>query len=99
MLQPRSCGKYFSTDSTGFGAAWPSPQIDASIIAPESSLSNGPSHSGAAISASAFAVPTRHGVHCPHDSSLKNRMRLRAASAALSLSESTTTAAEPIRQP
>src|SRR5581483_9454908 len=36
-----SCGKNLSTDSAGFGAAWPSPQIDASTIACDSSLSSG----------------------------------------------------------
>jgi hypothetical protein len=44
-------------------------------------------------------VPTRHGVHWPHDSSAKNFMTLRAAAVAVSLSDSTTTAAEPMKQP
>ena len=54
---------------------------------------------GRLISAAAFWVPTRHGVHCPQDSSSKNRMRLRAAAFRSSCSESTTTAAEPMKQP
>ena len=32
-----SLGKYFKTVKTGFGAAWPKPQMDASIMACESS--------------------------------------------------------------
>src|SRR5262245_44551628 len=52
-----------------------------------------------AISVSALAVPTRHGVHCPQDSSRKNRIRFRAASTARSRSERITTAAEPMKQP
>ena len=36
-----SCGKYFITDSAGFGAACPRPQIDASTIACDSSFSSG----------------------------------------------------------
>src|SRR5437868_14586661 len=94
-----SCGKYFITLSAGLGAACPRPQIEASIMACESSASSGWSHFAAPISSSALAVPTRHGVHCPQDSSLKNFIRLRAAAAALSLLERTTTAAEPMKQP
>jgi hypothetical protein len=33
-----SSGKYFNTHSSGLGAAWPSPQIDASRMASESSV-------------------------------------------------------------
>ena len=44
-------------------------------------------------------MPTRHGVHWPHDSSAKNFIRLRAAAAAVSWSERTTIAAEPMKQP
>ncbi len=39
-----SCGKYFTTQSIGFGAAWPSPQIDASRITADRSASSGKSH-------------------------------------------------------
>ena len=46
-----------------------------------------------------MAVPLRHGVHWPHDSCSKKRIVLRAAPIALSWSESTTTAAEPMKQP
>ena len=88
MHHSTSRGKYFSTDSTGFGAAWPRPQIDASIIACDSSFSSGASHRCASISCSALTVPTRHGVHWPHDSSAKNFIRLRAAPAAVSWSDS-----------
>ena len=49
--------------------------------------------------AAALAVPTRHGVHLPHDSCEKKRMALRAAALALSWSDSTIIAAEPMKQP
>jgi hypothetical protein len=35
-----SCGKNFSTDSSGFGAAWPRPQIEASCMVCASSVSS-----------------------------------------------------------
>src|SRR6266850_5805785 len=79
-----SFGKYFMTLSAGLGAAWPSPQIDASIIVCESSFSSGWFQRFSCISAAAFAVPTRQGVHLPQDSSWKNFIRLSAALAALS---------------
>src|SRR6202012_4181245 len=84
LLMPYSTsrGKYFKTVSAGFGAACPRPQIDASIIACDSSCSSGASHRLRSINCSALAVPTRHGVHCPQDSSEKNFIRLRAAAAA-----------------
>src|SRR5215510_13426983 len=72
-----SFGKYFTTQRIGFGAACPRPQIDASAIATESSSSSPWFHRVLSIRAKAFAVPTRHGVHCPHDSSEKNFMTLR----------------------
>src|SRR5258707_4959150 len=89
-----SLGKYFNTVSTGFGAAWPSPQIDASIIACDSSSSSGASQRFCSINWRAFTVPTRQGVHWPQDSSEKNFIRLRAAAAAVSWFERTTIAAE-----
>src|SRR5262245_3516653 len=92
-------GKYFSTDNTGFGAAWPSPQIEASVIACDSSSSSGLSQCRSRMRSTAFWVPTRHGVHCPHDSSAKNLITFLAAAAAVSLSDSTTIAAEPMKQP
>ena len=58
-----SCGKYLNTQARGLGAAWPSPQIEASAIACARSSSSGLSHAGLSISATAFAVPTRQGVH------------------------------------
>src|SRR6185295_7574842 len=87
-----SCGKYFITVSAGFGAACPRPQIEASIIACESSLSNGWFQRFASMSPSALAVPTRQGVHWPQDSSLKNFIRFLAAAVALSLLLKTTMA-------
>ena len=73
--------------------------MDASIIACDSSFSNGWSHFAFSISFSAFAVPTLQGVHWPQDSSEKNLMRFLAAAAARSRSERITIAAEPMKQP
>src|SRR2546426_2013215 len=94
-----SCGKYFMTVSAGLGAAWPRPQIEASIMVCESSPSNGWFHLLSPISASALAVPTRQGVHLPHDSSWKNFIRLAAAAAPQSRCDRITTAAEPMKLP
>src|SRR5262249_28658922 len=79
-----SSGKYFNTVRTGLGAAWPKPQIDASIMACDNSCSRGASHRRCSINSRALTVPTRHGVHWPQDSSAKNFITLRAASAAVS---------------
>ncbi len=65
----------------------------------DSSASRGRSQRGCSISVSALAVPARQGVHWPQDSSRKNRIRLRAAPAAVSWSDSTMTAADPMKQP
>src|SRR4029077_6252712 len=94
-----SGGKYLTTQSIGFGAAWPRPQIDASRITSDRSASSGRSQRSLAINIDALAVPLRHGVHCPHDSCSKKRIVLRAATTALSWSDKTTTAAEPMKQP
>src|SRR3954463_13386873 len=94
-----SSGKYFSTLSSGLGAAWPSPQIEASRIASESSFNNASSHGPVAISLTAFSVPTRHGVHWPQLSSSKKRIRLSATAFISSLSDRITTACDPTKQP
>jgi hypothetical protein len=47
----------------------------------------------------AFSQPTRQGVHWPQDSCAKNLSEFNAACLALSWSDNTTTAAEPIKQP
>src|SRR6202035_4456893 len=94
-----SCGKYFIAHRNGLGAAWPSPQMDASTMTFVRSSSSGRSQSCRSINATAFAVPIRQGVHWPHDSSRKKRSMLSAASFALSLSESTMIAAEPMKHP
>src|SRR5690606_28475167 len=91
--------KCFRTERTGLGAACPSPQIEASIIACESSLRSASSHLPPSMRSSALAVPTRQGVHWPQDSCLKKPIRFLAASEALSLSEKMTMAAEPMKQP
>ena len=79
-----SSGKYFKTHISGFEAAWPRPQIDASRINWDNSSRSALSHGPFAIRAAAFSVPTRHGVHCPQLSSSKNRIRFSAASFTLS---------------
>src|SRR6516165_8871696 len=95
----KSSRKYFITEASGLGAAWPSPQIDASRIVAESSLSNASSQAPFAISFTAFSVPTRHGVHWPQLSSSKKRIRLSATAFISSLSDRTTTACDPTKQP
>ena len=49
----------------GLLAACPSPQIEASRITSDKSLSNGTSQLPSAISVTAFSVPARQGVHLP----------------------------------
>src|ERR1019366_363575 len=71
----RSSGKYFKTQSSGLGAAWPRPQIEASRIAADSSSSRPRSQGPLAISFAAFSLPTRQGVHWPQLSSSKKRIR------------------------
>src|SRR3974390_3471141 len=58
-----SSGKYFSTQSSGLGADWPRPQIDASRMALDNSLSSAGSQGPSAINLTAFSVPARQGVH------------------------------------
>src|SRR5262245_46368072 len=94
-----SSGKYLITEVSGFAAACPRPQIEASRIAWLNSLSSARFHTGRSINSAAFCVPTRHGVHWPQLSSSKNRIRFSAARRTLSLSERITTAAEPMKQP
>src|SRR5258708_24897893 len=94
-----SSGKYFSTLTSGFGAAWPSPQIDASRIAVANSPSSASFHGPAAISFTAFSVPARQGVHWPQLSSSKNFIRLRATAFMSSWSDRITTACDPTKQP
>src|ERR1700722_1257639 len=94
-----SSEKYFMTQSAGFGAAWPRPQIDASTMACESSFSKGASQRFCSINWSALTVPTRQGVNWTQDSSEKNFMRFRAVPDAVSCVENTTMAADPMKQP
>src|SRR5262249_15489518 len=96
---PTSAGKCFMTDVTAFGAACPSPQIDASRMATDSSLRSFSSQLLFIISFTAFSVPARQGVHWPQLSSSKKRMRLSAASLMSSRSDKITTAAEPMKLP
>src|SRR5712692_3929489 len=94
-----SSGKYLMTVVSGFEAAWPRPQIDASRIAWLNSSSNSRSQTGFSISSAAFWVPTRQGVHWPQLSSSKKRIRFSAAPFTLSWSDRMMTAAEPMKQP
>src|SRR5260370_8220861 len=96
---PTSAGKCFITEVIELGAAWPRPQIEASRMATDNSFKSFSSQPRAAISLTAFSVPTRQGVHWPQLSSMKKRIRLRAACFMSSPSDSITTAAEPINLP
>ena len=96
-----SCGKYLMTQSIGFGAAWPRPQIDASRITCDSSSSSAQSHCGRFHQ---LRAPSRcrRGTACTgrSDSCSKKRIRLRAASRArVVLATARSTAAEPMKQP
>src|SRR4030081_2907731 len=90
-----SSGKYLMTVVSGFDAAWPRPQIEASRIAALSSSRRSRSQSPRSISFAAFCVPTRRGVHSPQLSSSKKRMRFSAAPFTSSEVERTMIAAEP----
>ena len=79
-----SSGKYLITDVSGFEAAWPSPQIEASRIAWLNWSSSSRFQTGRSIRIAAFWVPTRHGVHWPQLSSSKNFIRFSAAPFTLS---------------
>src|SRR5215211_6567810 len=95
----KTSGKNFITARIGFGAACPSPQIEASAITWESSDNRLMSHLGSAMSLTAFSQPTRQGVHWPQDSSAKNLRRFTATARMSSLSERITIACEPTKQP
>src|SRR5436309_15812833 len=95
----RSSRKYLNTQVSGLGAACPSPQIEASRIAADSSFNNASSHDPVAISLTAFSVPARQGVHWPQLSSSKKRIRLSATAFMSSLSDRMTTAFDPTNQP
>src|SRR6202007_2336215 len=98
-LGRNSSGKYLITDVSGFEAAWPRPQIEASRIAWLSSSSSSRFHTGFCINSAAFWVPTRQGVHWPQLSSSKKRIRLSAAPFTLSFCDRITIAAEPMKPP
>src|SRR5579872_676927 len=99
LAHVKSSRKCFSTCLTGFIAAWPRPQIEASPITLVKSLSRLSSQRDWLISATAFSVPTRHGVHWPQLSSSKKRSRLSATLFMSSWSDRTTTAPDPVKQP
>ena len=63
LAHSSSSRKYFKTEFSGFAAACPRPQIEASVIVRPSSSSSASSHLRRDMSATAFSVPTRHGVH------------------------------------
>src|SRR5262245_62564583 len=93
-----SSGKYFNTHSKGFGAACPSPQIDASRISTDNSSSSAAFHGPLAISCAAFSVPTRQGVHWPQLSSSKNFIKLSATAFISCWDVRIITACEPRKQ-
>src|SRR5215813_12245840 len=74
-----SSGKYLITDVSGFDAACPRPQIEASRIAWLNSSRSARFQTGFCIRSAAFCVPTRQGVHWPQLSSSKNFIRFSAA--------------------
>ena len=83
----------------GFGAACPRPQIEALFIVIDSLLSNSISQSFCSINFTAIDVPFLHGVHCPQLSSSKNLIKLSPILLISTLSDKTTIAADPIKQP
>ena len=90
-------GKYFMHRSIGFGAACPSPQsMRPSSLA--TALSTGARPRGAAMSAERLCGTDAARRALPHTPPRRTD-QVRAALAALSLSESIITAAEPIRHP
>src|SRR5262249_11435761 len=81
------------------GAAWPSPQIDASRMAWASSFNSSASQSSRSSSATALSQPTRQGVHGQQDSSLKKRKRLSTTAPMSSRWEKITIAWLPTTEP
>src|SRR5262245_49415273 len=57
----RSSGKNLNTDFSGLGAAWPSPQMEASPMTCARSANSWLSQVPPLISLTAFSVPLRHG--------------------------------------
>ena len=94
----------FTADSTAAYAVCPSPQIDPSFIASPissssaSSVATPPRVFPSTIRCSASScrtVPTRHGTHCPHDSSRKKAAMRRMMSWRSTRSSKTTATPEP----
>ena len=73
--------------------------MEALFIVFDSSVNNSLFQDFCFISLTAIEVPFLQGVHCPQLSSSKNRNIFSAASRTRSLSDRTTTAAEPIKLP
>ena len=93
------------TDVIGECANWPSPQMEASFIASDSSSSRSKS---AAVPlpcvqpvriSTIFCEPMRHGTHFPQDSLRKKRTAFSAMSSMQRPSAHTTMAPEPIMEP
>src|SRR5271156_3151475 len=100
-----SARKCFSTEAIGAGTTCPSPQIEVSRNAPESSSISAmsaaepfPSVQPVNISTN-FCEPTRQGTHLPHDSLRKNCVEFRAMSSMQRSSAHTTSAPEPSIEP
>src|SRR5271168_975298 len=105
MCASTSARKCFSTEAIGAGTTCPSPQIEVSRNAPESSSINAmsaaepfPSVQPVNISTN-FCEPTRQGTHLPHDSLRKNCVEFRAMSSMQRSSAHTTSAPEPSIEP
>src|SRR5271156_3357388 len=100
-----SARKCFSTEAIGAGTTCPSPQIEVSRSAPESSSINAtsatepfPSVQPVNISTN-FCEPTRQGTHLPQDSLRKNCVEFSAMSSMQRSSAHTTRAPEPSIEP
>src|SRR5215469_5912754 len=93
-----SSGKYFSTHSKGFGAAWPNPQIDASRISTDNSSSSAVFNGPLDISCAAFSVPTWDGVDLAPVSSFKKFIKLKGTGFIMYWSDRITTACDPRKQ-
>ena len=82
MCASNSSRKCFITDAIGAGTTCPSPQIEVSRSASDSSSINAISNEDPCpcvqpVSKSTnFCEPTRHGTHFPHDSFRKNELSL-----------------------
>src|SRR5580704_1533688 len=105
MCASISSRKCFSTDVIGECAHWPSPQMEVSFIASDSSSTSFKSAGvpfpcdHAVRMSTIFCDPIRHGTHFPHDSLRKNVHAFSAMSSMQVPSAHTTIAPEPSIDP